>query len=217
MDYSDDRCLNLFTLGQAARMQAALNVERSGLLSSDGCLVTIPIELIGFEGKNEGKTNHLFWSTASEIANAYFEIQRSADGVFFKTIGQTKGQGTSQKRQNYAFNDTHALAGTAYYRLNQVDFDGKTRFSPVISLQNGNTPAIRIYPNPVGTEGVIVQTISEEKKEIWLQDIAGKTLFQTVSNEREVRILTNKLPQGMYFVRVKMLTGGVVIQKIVVR
>jgi Pregnancy-associated plasma protein-A/Secretion system C-terminal sorting domain len=217
MDYSDDRCLNLFTLGQAARMQAALNVERSGLLSSDGCLATIPVELIGFEGKTEGKINHLFWSTASEIANAYFDIQRSVDGIFFKTIGQVKGHGTSQERQNYAFDDGDILAGTTYYRLNQVDFDGKARFSPVISLQNEKRFSIRIYPNPVGTEGVIVQTISDEKKEIALQDITGRTLFQTVSTARAVPIATNELAQGLYFVRFKTLVGGVVIQKIVVR
>jgi Pregnancy-associated plasma protein-A/Secretion system C-terminal sorting domain len=202
MDYSDDRCLNLFTLGQAARMQAALNVERSGLLSSDGCLATIPVELIGFEGKT---------------ANAYFDIQRSVDGIFFKTIGQVKGHGTSQERQNYAFDDGDILAGTTYYRLNQVDFDGKARFSPVISLQNEKRFSIRIYPNPVGTEGVIVQTISDEKKEIALQDITGRTLFQTVSTARAVPIATNELAQGLYFVRFKTLVGGVVIQKIVVR
>jgi Pregnancy-associated plasma protein-A/Secretion system C-terminal sorting domain len=217
MDYSDDNCLNLFTLGQALRMQAALNIERSGLLSSNGCMATIPVELMVFEGKAEGKTNHLFWSTASEITNAYFEIQRSEDGVFFKKIGQIKGQGTSPKQYNYAFEDVNTLAGTTYYRLNQVDLDGKSRLSPIISLQNGKTPTVRIFPNPVGTEGVIVQTTNDEKKEIILQDIAGRTLFQTVSNERETRIATTILAQGLYFVSVKTAIGGIEIHKIVVR
>lgn len=217
MDYSDDNCLFFFTAGQAARMQAAVNTSRPLLLSSNGCSPPIPVELVSFEGKTDGKINHLNWVTASEKSNDYFNIERSFDGSFFQKIGQIKGHGTTQERQNYTFSDANANGTTAYYRLNQIDFDGKSTLSHVVALKNGDTKRVRIFPNPVGIEGVTVQMESEGKKEILLQDIAGKTLFSTTTTETNQRISTANLAQGLYFVTVKTASGILAIQKLVVR
>jgi hypothetical protein len=217
MDYSDDNCLTLFTAGQAARMQAALNIDRAGLITSNGCVVPVPVELISFEGKTDSKINHLFWATASELSNDYFEIERSFDGHFFQKIARIKGHGTTQERQNYTFDDGTFNGITAYYRLNQIDFDGKSTLSNVVSLQNGKTSTVRIFPNPVGTEGVLVQVEGDGKKEIWLQDVAGKTLFHTISNEKDIPISTAQLASGLYFITVKTASGVFDSQKLVVR
>jgi Pregnancy-associated plasma protein-A/Secretion system C-terminal sorting domain len=217
MDYSDDNCLYFFTTGQAARMMASLNVERPSLLTSNGCLAPIPVELMSFEGKTVGKTNQLLWVTASERSNAYFEIQRSFDGQFFQNIGQVKGNGTTVEHHDYAFNDGNINGGIAYYRLNQVDFDGKSTLSHIVSLKNGQTNRVRIFPNPVATEGVTVQVEGDGKKEIWLQDVVGRTLFQTVLNDNDLRISTTELARGLYFISVKTASGVWETQKLIVQ
>jgi hypothetical protein len=217
MDYSDDNCLFLFTTGQAARMLASLNVERPTLITSNGCQAPIPVELIAFDGKSVEKTNRLFWSTAAERSNAYFEIQRSFDGQYFQKIGQVKGTGTTQERRDYTFNDFNFDGLTAYYRLNQVDIDGTSTLSNVISLQNNKGNRVRIAPNPVGTEGVLVEVEGIGNKAILLQDVAGKILFQTILMDSNVRIPTNQLASGLYFISVKMPSGTVEIQKLIVR
>jgi hypothetical protein len=163
------------------------------------------------------KTNHLFWSTASERSNAYFEIQRSFDGQYFQKIGQVKGSGTTQEHRDYAFNDFNFDGLTAYYRLNQVDIDGTSTLSNTVSLQNSKGNRVRIAPNPVGTEGVLVEVEGNGKKEILLQDVAGRILFQTVLTEQNVRIPTNQLASGLYFIAVKMPSGVVEIKKLIVR
>ncbi len=217
MDYVDDNCMNLFTTGQAARMLAALNVERPNLITSNGCMAPIPVELMSFEGKIKDKTNHLFWATASERSNAYFDVERSFDGQLFQKIGQIKGNGTTAARHDYTFDDLNFNGITAYYRLNQVDFDGKSTLSTVISLQNNRENRVKIFPNPVGTEGSLLQVEADGKKEILLQDVAGKTLFTALLNARELRIPTAQLSSGLYFISVKMPSGVVEIQKLIVR
>ena len=217
MDYSNDNCLYFFTTGQAARMLASLNVERPSLLTSNGCSPPIPVELMSFEGKTDGKINYLNWVTASEKSNDYFNIERSFDGFFFQKIGQIKGHGTTQERQNYTFADDNANGTTAYYRLNQVDIDEKSTLSHVVALKNGASNRVKMYPNPAGTEGVIVQVENEGKKDILLQDVAGKTLFSTTTTEMTQRISTANLARGLYFVTVKTTSGILTIQKLVVR
>lgn len=106
---------------------------------------------------------------------------------------------------------------TAYYRLNQVDFDGKSTLSHVVALKNGDAKRVRIFPNPVSTEGVIVQIDREGKKEIMLQDVAGKTLFLTTTTETTQRLSTANLARGLYFVTVKTASGILAVQKLVVR
>jgi hypothetical protein len=217
MDYSDDACMYFFTNGQSARMLAAINTSRASLLASNGCLAPIPVELMSFEGKNKGKSNHLFWATASERSNAYFDVERSFDGRLFQKIGQIKGSGTIAERHDYAFDDLSFNGITAYYRLNQMDFDGKSTLSNVISLQNNKENRVKIFPNPVGTEGSLLQVEADGKKEIMLQDIAGKTLFKTILNDHELHISTAQLASGLYFISVKMPSGVVDVQKLIIR
>jgi hypothetical protein len=217
MDYVDDNCMHFFTLGQSARMLAAINTSRQSLLTSNGCQAPIPVELMSFEGKNKDKTNHLFWSTASERSNAYFDVERSFDGQLFQKIGQIKGSGTTAERRDYAFDDLSFNGITAYYRLNQVDFDGKSTLSNVISLQNNKENRVKIFPNPVYTEGSLLQVEADGKKEILLQDVAGKTLFKAILYDHELRISTAQLASGLYFISVKMPSGVVDVQKLIVR
>ena len=97
-------------------------------------------------GAAKGQSVNVSWATAIEKNNAWFEVQRSAIGEVFETVGTVKGQGNTSSAHNYAFVDSRPLAGLSYYRLRQVDTDGTTAYSPVAAVQLRNE--LTVYPNP---------------------------------------------------------------------
>lgn len=108
----------------------------------------LPIKLLSFEGKNTTDGVHLDWKTVSEINNCHFEIQRGEHPGNFTTIGTIEGAINSTALEEYTFTDAHPLSTTAYYRLKQVDCDGKFEYSKIISIE-GEAPRMIIHPNPV--------------------------------------------------------------------
>ncbi len=106
-------------------------------------LTTLPVSLLTFTAKaNKSGSVNLAWATASETNNAYFEVTRATDGVNFTKISQVAGRGNANTTQNYSTTDSKPVAGTNYYRLKQVDNDGKFALSSIVSatvgLGNGN-------------------------------------------------------------------------------
>lgn len=94
-----------------------------------------PIKLADFSGQLEGNAVNLSWTTASELNNSHFIIEKSMDMVNFEQIGTVAGSGNSLENVTYNFTDNNPAAGTVYYRLTQVDFDGKSETFPVIAVE----------------------------------------------------------------------------------
>lgn len=119
--------------------------------SSVTCLtipVVLPIELVYFEVNCDEQNIVLNWQTASEINSSSFVVERSEDGIFFDVIGQLEAAGNSSFEINYSFTDRHIPPGTYYYRLQQLDMDGSTVYSPVKSESSCLQTSVFIYPNP---------------------------------------------------------------------
>ncbi|MEM6298583.1 MAG: hypothetical protein AAF740_07845, partial [Bacteroidota bacterium] len=91
----------------------------------------LPVELLFFTAEAQQETTLLEWATTNETNNAYFGVERSTDGKYFKEVGYVEGHGTSRETQTYCWEDTQPVHGDAYYRLRQVDFDGTENFSKV--------------------------------------------------------------------------------------
>ncbi|MBP6390536.1 MAG: T9SS type A sorting domain-containing protein [Flavobacteriales bacterium] len=119
-----------------ANITAPSSVDNVFFAKYNDVPISLPVELLDFRGQNEDGIHHLFWTTASEHDNDRFEVERSADGVSFETLGSVPGAGNSQVQRDYAFDDREPLDGVNYYCLKQVDFDGQYVHSPVIVLQN---------------------------------------------------------------------------------
>jgi hypothetical protein len=98
----------------------------------------LPVQFSQFTGVAEGSVNHLNWSTASEIDNAFFEVEKSRDGVNFITCGTVQGAGNSSVTQQYSFVDASPFYPSTLYRLKQIDYNGDHTYSNVISINNGN-------------------------------------------------------------------------------
>lgn len=171
----------------------------------------LPVKWASFTAdKNADLTTILRWTTASENNSSHFEIQRSTDNKKFETIGSVKGAGTSIKKINYSFTDVANLsAKTIYYRLKQVDFDGKTDYSKTVSVVN--TIAVKgissTLPNPFNDElDVTITAGSATTATVVIMDMIGKvhhtTTEQLQAGSTKVNINTADMPDGIYFVRV---------------
>jgi hypothetical protein len=115
----------------------------------------LPIELLYFSGMEYGRVNNLYWSTASENNNDYFTIERSIDGNSWQEINRQKGADNSVYQLSYSFVDEYMDKVVNYYKLKQTDYDGKFKYSDIISIDNrmnSNPKKIDKITNTLGQE-----------------------------------------------------------------
>jgi hypothetical protein len=111
----------------------------------------LPVEFLKFDVIKENNSAKLNWVTASEINNKYFSIEKSADGNDWKTIGKQNSKatnGNSTQSLNYVFYDADLQNGLTYYRLKQVDFNGKYKYSDIKSINTSLVTMPVVFPNP---------------------------------------------------------------------
>ena len=112
----------------------------------------VPVELTSFTANYVDKTVQLKWSTATELNNLGFDVQRSTAGSKFLTIGFIQGKGTTTESNNYSYVDRTISPNTIYsYRLKQTDFDGSYAYSDVVNLGKSlplNFELSQNFPNP---------------------------------------------------------------------
>ncbi len=144
----------------------------------------LPIELLSFNAVYNGKTTDLIWSTASEINNYYFTVERSTDGINFTIVGIVSSKaknGNSTGILNYTLNDPNTEPGTYYYRLKQTDFDFKYVYSNVvvITIVANINFSFELAPNPNDGKQMTVLINSPQNGTVALtiHDMLGKLLF----------------------------------------
>ncbi|MFT7614348.1 MAG: hypothetical protein ACI9J3_003330, partial [Parvicellaceae bacterium] len=161
--------------------------------------VSLPIELLSFDGYKDGSVNHLEWTSAIEINNDVFIIERSTDGVNFNSLGTVLGAGNSSTTLHYNFIDDAPENGTNYYRLKQVDFDGAFSYSQMIAIANDEKKMTSIYPNP--TNGILNISAKNRNKitHVFVQDTHGGVV-ETYTTPDQINI--SHLSSGMYFIQI---------------
>jgi hypothetical protein len=122
----------------------------NGTVILTSVITPLPIELVLFTGHTEGTANKLIWITMTESNNAYFNLERSADGINFTSFDKINGAGNSTSEHDYSDYDYQSFAGITYYRLKQTDNNGRITYSQIISLDNqlNNISVDNVYPNP---------------------------------------------------------------------
>jgi Secretion system C-terminal sorting domain/Regulator of chromosome condensation (RCC1) repeat len=160
----------------------------------------LPIKLSFFSGKTKDGKNILEWATSSEINNSRFEIEKSNDGINFEIIGTVNGLGNSSSLQYYNFTDNRVEVGFKYYRLKQIDFDGKFENSKIIMLNSlKKNKYILIYPNP--SSDYLYTNSVERNTDYSILNPVGRILNvgRVIVNE-PIRI--THLPKGIYFIKI---------------
>ena len=160
--------------------------------------LVLPVELIEFTAKREENSSVLLWQTATEINNAYFEIQRSGDGFHFENIGKVPGAGTTSGLQNYTFTDHTPLSGLNYYRLKQVDFDGAFEYSPTRVVDFRTEPEeLSVFPIPTSD---VLNIVGNNSSTICIYDMTGRRVMVDVSHDNTINV--SHLPAGQYVMQV---------------
>ncbi len=137
----------------------------------------LPVSWLSFSGTHEGGHNLLEWQTASELQNKGFFIERSVDGMAYATIGFVEGAGNSTEIRHYTYRDNDVHQQVYYYRLRQMDFDGRQSYSNVIVIRSGRgNGSYFVYPTLV-TDVINVVTESQERVYVRLFDVTGKTVL----------------------------------------
>jgi hypothetical protein len=155
-------------------------------------MIPVPVELTSFTAKAEKSIVILSWSTATELNNLGFEIERKTTGEFY-TIGFKEGHGSTTEIQNYSFEDKYVENGINFYRLKQIDFNGNHSSSEEIELDYDIPKFFSLeqnYPNPFNPSTTIKYVIPEKSfVSIKVFDMSGN----------EVVILVNEAkPSGSY-------------------
>ena len=146
---------------------------------------TLPVDLIAFTAEPLGNKNALLqWTTASEINNSHFDVERSYNGRTFEAIGKVSGNGNSQHQIEYSYTDASVskVQNTVYYRLKQVDFDGAYEYSDIRVVRFdavGNDMQLVAYPNPMNDElNVMLSLPSGEKYQLQVTNPQGALVHQ---------------------------------------
>jgi len=153
----------------------------------------LPVKLVRFSAVIENDKKVLLrWTTTSELNNDYFTIEKSSDGKIFSELIRIPGAGNTSVAKNYSTADDNPINGTNFYRLRQTDFNGKSTFSKIISVQfndNSSTDNLEIHnvsPNPFTKQFKVDFASSKSKEiEILLIDLSGKIIYKEKYFARE--------------------------------
>jgi len=217
-----DGYIQIPSLGGGSRSTEQEYEVTLGSVDGEGKLV-LPIELISFTASCDGNSVDVKWTTASERNNDYFILERSYDAVNFSEITRIAGAGNSIEENNYAYTDYEYYGGEMYYRLLQVDYDGKRSASEIIVVKcsdNELEPSIAVFPNPFRSEiSLSLSNFANKPATIEIFDVMG-TLVMTKNidapgNEYETVLNLDNLSAATYTVRVS--TVDFVVNKRIVK
>jgi len=169
---------------------------------------TIPVELTSFTANIVGSNVELSWTTATELNNSGFEIERSEDNVNFAKISFVPGFGTTTETKSYSYTDQSVNSGTYYYRLKQIDFDGSFNYSSIVEV--GLTlPSVfaleQNYPNPFNPSTSIQFSLPVDAQvTIGVYNLVGEKVAEIASGNfsagsHKVSFNASALTSGIYF------------------
>lgn len=146
----------------------------------------------------------LDWGTLYEVNSDVFIVERSTDQKTWSSIGTIKSAGNSSQKQAYSYTDKAPVAGTAYYRLKQVDLKGEVAYSDVVRFSTTITKKFSLYPNPATT---ITRLYSKEGftagQTIMILDAKGTVVRKmNASGTNSLQLDLTNLANGLYLVQI---------------
>ena len=184
----------------------------------------LPVTLLNFTVTKQNDNAQLNWSTSSEENNKGFEIQRSTDQSSWNILSFVAGAGNSQIQNDYQYLDQNVPAGTYYYRLRQVDYDGNSAFSKVVPVTFDGGLALELKqnrPNPFNSSTSISMVIPKAGRvQLMVYDQMGRPIQQLMDEEKmpgtySVTFNRNGLSSGIYYYKMSAL-GQVIVKKMTI-
>jgi len=179
--------------------------------TASGSGVPLPVTLTDYKAflSSDRSQVTVSWATSMEQNNRYFLLERSADGQQFTTLDTIAAAGPSSTGHQYADIDHNPSYGDNFYRLSQVDLDGKTTYYTVlkVTLTNSAQNSIRLSPNPAGSTVFLELAYPETgNMQVNLSDVQGR-LIKTWQLKKDGPVLDqyldlSRIPPGSYFLRI---------------
>jgi len=173
----------------------------------------IPVELTFFTANVNAERNVVLnWSTATEINNQMFKIERRTNEGQFITIGYVEGFGTTTEPQEYTYFDNTVGTGTYFYRLKQIDFGGQYEYSDEIEVEVNGPLTFALeqnYPNPFNPSTIIKYSVPENGfVKLSVFNLVGEEVSVLVNQEVDAGFYEStfsaaNLPSGTYFYRLQ--------------
>jgi hypothetical protein len=197
-------------------------------MGADEASVPLPVHLVIFTASAKAGDVLVTWSTASEVNNKGFDLERSVDGKTFEKVVFIGGRGNSSRPANYNYTDKRAFAVSGskvlYYRLRQVDLDGQEAVShtEIVTDEVKMVKEVSAFPNPfLNNINIQLHLVSLEKGEarLCINDVTGKNVanlniaVQEGSNLVDINNVSD-LKAGIYILQLVM-NGEINVIKIV--
>jgi hypothetical protein len=188
---------------------SAANITKDFRISTTNKASTpLPVELLSFSATPNGNWVNVYWSTASEINNDYFIVQRSKNNLHFEDIAEVDGAGNSISIKKYAAVDYQPYSDDSYYRLKQVDFNGVYHYSNIVSVNFGPENALNVYPSASSGVFQVSFTGTKDKEHtLIIRNLLGQVFYSKVfvmdgNSFTQFIDLSGELTSGVYMVSV---------------
>jgi hypothetical protein len=177
------------------------------LLAIGSMSIILPVTFSDFTVKAEDCKALLEWKTAMEQNNNHFVVERSNDGIHFSAIAQVAAVGNSNTTQTYNYTDESPLTGINYYRITQVDFDGKYTSTAIRSIKINCTAGagiVKAYPNPTSNQ-------------LYMQSakVVAQVNILSSNGQNVLRFVPSTNQGGTFPINVQMLPGGIYLIQVV--
>lgn len=174
--------------------------------------VSLPVELLEFNGTSTQKGHLLTWKTASETENSHFELEVSDDpGRSFGKLAVIEGRGNSMEIQEYDYLNTSSMSRTLYYRLKQVDYSGTYSYSDIVRVSGMAKDNFSVHPNPLKSNQSLNVYIpcqdTQQETEVAILDLNGKLVetYLLKSNNESIEL---NLQRGVYIITLQNSCGS---------
>jgi hypothetical protein len=168
--------------------------------------ISLPVTFTNVNVRRSGNGAQLIWNVAGERDVRSYEVERSVDGRNFVKIGEV----SALNHDAYAFTDVQPLQGLSYYRVRNVDIDGRSKYSYVVRYNaNRVSASLQLYPNPTNGDAVLEHNELGQNARFSIIDMNGR-IVRTIVPLRGVtntRINLSGLTTGTYVLRVENGNG----------
>ena len=167
----------------------------------------LPVKLNSFTGSYLNGVASLNWQTSQELNNDHFELFKSYDGIDFNSVTIVAGAGFSNTLKSYSYKDHAGGSNNVFYRLKQVDINGKETFSEIIKLSLGTQSGIEVFPNPFKNGFTVsINSAKANVATLKVHSASGQIVFSKIvslnkgNNSVAVTNLPAYLPAGLFYV-----------------
>ena len=179
----------------------------------------LPVRLGSFEAARSNNSVYIVFTTADELNNARYQIERSGDGLRFTPLLTIQPGDPGQLSHSYSATDAAPLKGLNYYRLAQFDKDGRKTYFGVRIVNFGNAPSlfVQVYPNPASSY-ITIRTDpgTGPKARLTIADLTGRTVRTVVLPASGVQTVpVQDLSNGIYLLQMR-INGAVTTERIMI-